>query len=215
MSPDIAVKICGLKEHEHIAVAADAGAAYIGFNFFPASPRYVSPERARDLAIETPMGVAKVGLVVDPDDALLDEITTLVPLDMIQLHGAESPERVAEIKARYGLPVIKVIGVSDADDLPAIDIYSEVADQLLIDAKPPKNAELPGGNGLTFDWRLLAGRKYWTKPWMLAGGLTVENVKQAMNLTGARQVDLSSGVESAPGVKDSGKIRAFIAAAQA
>lgn len=210
---DIRVKICGLSRPEDVTAAARAGAVYGGFVFFPKSPRAVSADVAQALAVDAPVGLAKVALVVDADDALIDEITTKVPLDMLQLHGKESPERVAELRARTGLPVMKAIGVSGEDDLPAIDVYSQVADQLLIDAKPPKDAVLPGGNGLSFDWRLLQGRKYWTKPWMLAGGLTPENVAEAVRLTGARQVDVSSGVESAPGVKDAAKIDAFVAAA--
>ncbi|KGM49436.1 phosphoribosylanthranilate isomerase [Pseudooceanicola atlanticus] len=210
---DIRVKICGLSRPEDVTAAARAGAVYGGFVFFPKSPRAVSADVAQTLAVDAPVGLAKVALVVDADDALIDEITTKVPLDMLQLHGKESPERVAELRARTGLPVMKAIGVSGEDDLPAIDVYSQVADQLLIDAKPPKDAVLPGGNGLSFDWRLLQGRKYWTKPWMLAGGLTPENVAEAVRLTGARQVDVSSGVESAPGVKDAAKIDAFVAAA--
>jgi phosphoribosylanthranilate isomerase len=210
---DIRVKICGLSRPEDVTAAARAGAVYGGFVFFPKSPRAVSADVAQALAVDAPVGLAKVALVVDADDALIDEITTKVPLDMLQLHGKESPERVAELRARTGLPVMKAIGVSGEDDLPAIDVYSQVADQLLIDAKPPKDAVLPGGNGLSFDWRLLQGRKYWTKPWMLAGGLTPENAAEAVRLTGARQVDVSSGVESAPGVKDAAKIDAFVAAA--
>ena len=210
---DIRVKICGLSRPEDVTAAARAGAVYGGFVFFPKSPRAVSADVAQALAVDAPVGLAKVALVVDADDTLIDEITTKVPLDMLQLHGKESPERVAELRARTGLPVMKAIGVSGEDDLPAIDVYSQVADQLLIDAKPPKDAVLPGGNGLSFDWRLLQGRKYWTKPWMLAGGLTPENVAEAVRLTGARQVDVSSGVESAPGVKDAAKIDAFVAAA--
>jgi phosphoribosylanthranilate isomerase len=132
---------------------------------------------------------------------------------MLQLHGAESPERVTAVKARYGLPVMKALGVADAGDLPKIDVYAQVADQLLIDAKPPKDASLPGGNGLAFDWRLIAGRR-WSVPWMLAGGLTPANVAQAMALTGARQVDVSSGVEASPGIKDADLINAFVNAAQ-
>lgn len=214
MTQDIRVKICGLTQPQHVAAAADAGAAYVGFVFFPKSPRNISIEQAAVLAVDVPMGVAKVALVVNADDTLLDEITSRVPLDMLQLHGKESPERVAEIKARYGLPVMKAIGIADPDDLTQIDLYADVADQLLIDAKPPKASELPGGNGLSFDWTLLAGRKYWTKPWMLAGGLTAENVAEATRLTGAQQVDVSSGVETAPGRKDTDKIVAFIKAAQ-
>jgi len=211
----IRVKICGLREAAHVAAAVEAGAAYLGFVFFPKSPRHLDVAAARALAAEVPAGVAKVALVVNADDATLDRITGEMPLDMLQLHGGESPERVAEIKARYGLPVMKAVGVADPADLAQIDRYSVLADQLLIDAKPPNGAELPGGNGLAFDWRLLAGRKYWTRPWMLAGGLTPDNVADAIRLTGARQVDVSSGVETAPGVKDTGLIRAFIAAARA
>lgn len=207
------VKICGLRRPEDVAAAAQAGAVYGGFVFFPKSPRNVSVEEARALAVEAPVGLAKVALLVDADDALIDAVTGAVPLDMLQLHGKESPERVTEIRARTGLPVMKAIGVATPDDLPAIDIYAQVADQLLIDAKAPKGADLPGGNGLSFDWRLLAGRKYWTRPWMLAGGLTPANVAEAVRLTGARQVDVSSGVERAPGDKDAALIADFVAAA--
>ncbi|WP_375174445.1 phosphoribosylanthranilate isomerase [Pseudooceanicola sp.] len=210
---DIRVKICGLRRPEEVAAAARSGAVYCGFVFFPKSPRCVTVEEARALAVDAPIGLAKVALLVDADDALLDAVTGAVPLDMLQLHGTESPERVSEVRARTGLPVMKAIGVAGPEDLSAIDVYSQVADQLLIDAKPPKGAELPGGNGLSFDWRLLAGRKYWTRPWMLAGGLTPQNVAEAVRLTGARQVDVSSGVESAPGVKDAGLIAEFVAAA--
>ena len=206
------VKICGLKRPEHVRAAAEAGAAYLGFNFFPKSPRFVTLEEARDLAIDVPVGVAKVALSVNADNATLDAITDTVPLDMLQLHGAEPPERVSEIRARYGLPVMKVIGVADADDVAKIDLYTSVADQIMVDAKPPKNAVLPGGNGLTFDWRLIANRR-WPVPWMLAGGLTPDNVAEAIRLTGTRQVDVASGVESAPGEKDPDLVRAFVTAA--
>lgn len=215
MTPGISVKICGLSTAEQVDAAAAAGARYIGFNFFAASPRHVAPDRAARLATGVPVGIAKVGLVVDALDAMLDEIVAAVPLDMLQLHGSESPARVAEIRARFGLPVMKVIGVAGAGDLAAIDIYSESADQLLIDAKPPRDAVLPGGNGLRFDWRLLAGRKYWKRPWMLAGGLTPDNVAEAIRMTGARQVDVASGVESAPGVKDAALMARFVQAASA
>jgi len=211
---DIQVKICGLRTAEDVAAAVSAGARYLGFNFFPKSPRSVDAETARALAVDVPAGVAKVALLVNPTDAELDQLIETVPLDMLQLHGSETPERVAEIRARYGLPVMKVLGVASAEDLDAIDSYSAVADQLLLDAKPPKDAVLPGGNGLAFDWKLLAGRKYWTRPWMLAGGLTPDNVAEAIARTGAKQVDVASGVESAPGVKDAGKMAAFIRAAQ-
>jgi phosphoribosylanthranilate isomerase len=184
----------------------------VGFVHFAKSPRHLEIEPMAALAVDAPLGLAKVLLSVNADDATLDAITARVPLDMLQLHGRESPDRVAEIKARYGLPVMKAIGVADASDLAAIDAYSTVADQLLIDAKPPKGADLPGGNGLAFDWRLLADRKYWTRPWMLAGGLTPDNVAEAARLTGAKQVDVSSGVENAPGVKDAALMQRFSAA---
>ncbi|MEC7764550.1 MAG: phosphoribosylanthranilate isomerase [Pseudomonadota bacterium] len=208
---DIRVKICGLTSAGAVAAAADAGARYVGFVFFPKSPRNISVDLAAVLAADVPPGVAKVALVVNADDALLDEITGRVPLDMLQLHGSETPERVAEVRARYGLPVMKAVGIADAADLAKIDDYVDVADQILVDAKPPKDADLPGGNGLSFDWRLLQGR-HWTVPWMLAGGLTPKNVALAVKFTGARQVDVSSGVESAPGVKDEALIREFLGA---
>ncbi|MDK3019047.1 phosphoribosylanthranilate isomerase [Pseudodonghicola flavimaris] len=214
MSTDIRVKICGLRSPADVQVAAEAGAVYGGFVFFPKSPRHLTAEAATPLALEAPPGLCKVALVVDADNDLLDHILGRVPIDMLQLHGHESPARVADVRERYGLPVMKALGVAGPDDLPQIDLYSQVADQLLIDAKPPKDAALPGGNGLSFDWQLLARRKYWQRPWMLAGGLTPENVAEACRMTGARQVDVSSGVESAPGVKDAGKIRAFVAAAR-
>lgn len=204
-----AVKFCGLTRPQDIHAAAEAGARYVGFVFFPKSPRHVTQEAAHALALEVPPGIAKVALTVDADDAALDALVAEVPLDMLQLHGHESPERVAHVRARYGLPVMKALGIATARDLDQIDAYSEVADQLLVDAKPPEGADLPGGNGLSFDWRLLAGRKYWTRPWMLAGGLTPDNVAEAVRLTGARQVDVSSGVESAPGIKDAGRMAEF------
>ena len=210
--PDIRVKICGLRTAADVAAVAASGAAYMGLVFFAKSPRYVTLPQARDLALAAPPGLAKVALVVDADDAALDAITEAMPLDMLQLHGHESPERVAELRARYGLPVMKAVGVADEGDLSAVFEYSLAADQLLIDAKPPKNAALPGGNGLTFDWRLVAQRR-WLRPWMLAGGLTPDNVATAIRLTNARQVDVSSGVESAPGVKDAARIAAFVKSA--
>ena len=150
MTEKVRVKICGLKTADDVDAAAKAGAAYIGFNFFPKSPRSVTPAQARDLAVATPLGVAKVGLVVNPTDAELDALDTKVPLDMIQLHGSETPERVADVRARIGLPVMKVIGVADAEDLARIDEYSAVSDQIMVDAKPPKDATLPGGKRYRF-----------------------------------------------------------------
>ena len=209
---DVRVKICGLRTPADVTAVARAGAAYAGFVFFAKSPRNVTLPEARLAALAAPPGLAKVALTVDADDATLDAIVEAVPLDMLQLHGRESPDRVAQVRARYRLPVMKAIGLADESDLPAIFAFSTVADQILIDAKPPRGADLPGGNGLAFDWRLLAGRR-WLRPWMLAGGLTAKNVAEAVRLTGARQVDVSSGVESAPGVKDAARIAAFVAAA--
>lgn len=208
----VRVKICGLRTLADIQACAAAGAAYVGLNFFPPSPRFLSLEQGRTLALAVPDGLAKVALVVDADDATLDAIVNAMPLDMVQLHGKESPDRVAELRTRYGLPVMKVLGVSGEGDLAALMDYSLVADQLLIDAKAPKDATLPGGNGLSFDWRLVAQRR-WLRPWMLAGGLSAQNVAEAVRLTNVRQVDVASGVESSPGVKDAAKIAAFIAAA--
>lgn len=209
---DIRVKICGLRTLADVDAVARAGAAYCGLVFFAKSPRHLTIAAARELALAAPLGLAKVALTVNADDATLDAITEAMPLDMLQLHGHESPDRVAEVRARYGLPVMKAVGVADEGDLAAVFDYSLVADQILIDAKPPKDAVLPGGNGLAFDWRLVAQRR-WLRPWMLAGGLTPENVAEAIRLTNARQVDVSSGVESAPGVKDPAKIHAFVRAA--
>ncbi len=214
MAQPIRVKICGLRTAADVDAAAAAGATYIGLNFFPKSPRYVDHATANALAIHAPVGIAKVALVVNADDAQLDALTQAVPIDMLQLHGKETPERVAEVRARYGVPVMKVLGVSDASDLDAIDAYSAVADQLMLDAKPPKDAKLPGGNGVAFDWSLLAKRKYWTKPWMLAGGLNPDNVAEAIAQTGTVQVDVASGVESAPGTKDPELMAAFCKAAK-
>ncbi|MDO5642696.1 MAG: phosphoribosylanthranilate isomerase [Paracoccus sp. (in: a-proteobacteria)] len=206
------VKICGLTRPEDVSAAVDAGAGYLGFVFFPKSPRHLDAESAAVLAADVPVGVARIGLFVDARDDELDTVLAKVPLDMLQLHGAETPARVAAIKARSGLPVMKALGVAAPGDLDALWDYGLVADMLLVDAKPPRDAALPGGNGLAFDWRLLVGRK-WLKPWMLAGGLTPENVAEAVRMTGARIVDVSSGVESAPGLKDAGLIRAFITTA--
>ena len=213
MGQDTKVKICGLRRPEDVAAAADAGASYIGFVFFQKSPRNISVESAAALAVTAPAGVAKVGLVVNANNTDLDRITGNVPLDMLQLHGAEPTARVSEIKERYGLPVMKAVGISDAEDLAALTEYGQVADQILVDAKPPRKSELPGGNGLSFDWRLMTGRS-WPVPWMLAGGLTCENVAEASRLTGATQVDVSSGVEIERGVKDADLIRRFVAAAR-
>jgi len=210
----VKVKICGLTREADMLAVAKAGVSYAGLVFFAKSPRNLGLAQARDLALAAPPGLAKVALTVDADDDMLDAILHEVPLDMLQLHGRETPQRVSALKARYGLPVMKALGIADAEDLHKIDLYAGVADQLLIDAKPPVGSALPGGNGLAFDWRLLQARKYWALPWMLAGGLSAQNVAQAVQLTGARQVDLSSGVESAPGLKDADQIAAFMQAVQ-
>lgn len=206
------VKICGLTTPDDVDTAVQAGARYLGFVFFAKSPRAVTTDSAAALALRVPPGVMRVGLFVNADDDFLASVLDHVALDMIQMHGTESPARVAAVKARFGLPVMKAVGVSGPQDLDALWDYGLVADQLLVDAKPPKEAALPGGNGVAFDWRLLVGRK-WLKPWMLAGGLTPDNVAQAIRLTAAPAVDVSSGVERAPGVKDTALIRAFVAAA--
>jgi phosphoribosylanthranilate isomerase len=208
----VRVKICGVRDAAAIDAAARAGAAYVGFVFFPRSPRHLGWDEAAALALAAPPSLCKVALTVDPDDATLARIAAL-PIDMIQLHGAETPARVAETRARTGLPVMKAVGVAGPDDLPALAAQERVADQILVDAKPPEGAAVPGGLGHAFDWRLLAGRR-WPTPWMLAGGLTAATVAEAVRVTGARQVDVSSGVESAPGVKDPLRIAAFVAAAQ-
>lgn len=214
MPSDTRVKICGLRDQAGIDGAVAAGANYVGFVFFPKSPRNVTIEQAADLVGHVPVGVAKVGLFVDPDNAQLDATLAKAPLDIIQLHGHESPERVTEVRSRYSLPVMKAIGIADESDLGAIDTYAQVADQLLVDTKAPKSTDRPGGNGTSFDWALIAKRR-WSVPWMLAGGLTQDNVAQAIAETGAQQIDLSSGVETAPGVKSAALMKAFIAAARA
>ncbi len=203
------MKICGLSTADTLSAAVESGAAYVGFVFFPPSPRSLELSVARALALDVPPGVAKVALTVDADDAFIDSLTEAVPLDMLQLHGSETPQRAREIRDRARLPVMKAIGISDADDVARIDLYEKAVDQILVDARPPKDGKLPGGNGLLFDWTLIADRR-WTVPWMLAGGLTHENVAEAVALTGARQVDVSSGVESEPGVKDTDLVRRFL-----
>ena len=184
-----------------------------GLNFFEKSPRYVTPQRACDLAAGLKPSVQSVALVVDAHDDELDTIVAGAAPNMIQLHGSETPERVAQVRARFGLPVIKVLPVAGADDIEKARLYEDVADWLLFDAKPPKSLAdaLPGGNGLVFDWRLLTG--FTAKcPWMLSGGLDADNVADAIRISGAKAVDVASGVESAPGVKDPQRIREFAAA---
>ena len=205
------VKICGINTAGTLDAAAGGGADFLGFMFFPKSPRAVTPEQAASLVARLKPGIQRVAVMVDPDDSLIAEVTGRVALDFLQLHGREAPRRVAEIRARSGLSVIKVISVASAEDLVAAETYSEVADRLLFDAKPPKTMTdaLPGGNALAFDWRLLAGRT-WSKPWMLSGGLDADNLREAVEISGARSVDVSSGVEDRPGLKSPEKIAAFL-----
>jgi phosphoribosylanthranilate isomerase len=211
----VAVKICGVASEDAVAAAVEGGAAYLGFVFYPPSPRAVTPQRAARLCIGVPAGVARVGLFVDADDAAIAAVVDAVPLDMLQLHGHESTERVAEARARFGCQIIKAIAIATEDDIRAAASYEEAADLLLFDAKPPRRPDvLPGGNGLAFDWGLLTGRS-WRRPWMLSGGLTTELLPEAVRISNAAIVDVSSGVEAHPGRKDPDKIRAFLAAARA
>lgn len=210
----IEVKICGLTDAAAVKAVVEGGAAMCGFVFFPASPRNLTPKEAAELTKGVPEGVIRVGLTVDADDALLAEIALVAKVDMVQLHGAETPARTNEVRERFGLPVIKVLAVQGPDDLAAAKAYQGVADRLMFDAKPPKDASRPGGNARAFDWRVLKNQTF-ALPWLLAGGLTAENLAEAVKTSGAVAVDVSSGVEDAPGVKNVDKIRAFLAAAAA
>ncbi|MDA0675272.1 MAG: phosphoribosylanthranilate isomerase [Proteobacteria bacterium] len=209
----VAVKICGLNAPEAVAAAVEGGASLTGFVFFAASPRNVSPATAARLMAAVPDGILKVGLVVDADDRALEAIVRQAPLDLLQLHGDESVERVAEIKERFERPVMKVVAISGPRDIDRAHAYEAVADRLLFDARAPAGATRPGGNALAFDWRLVAGET-WRVPWLLAGGLTAETLSEAVRVSGALAVDVSSGVEDAPGRKNPDKIRAFLAAAR-
>ena len=210
----IEVKICGLTDAAAVKAVVEGGAAMCGFVFFPASPRNLTPKEAAELTKGVPEGVIRVGLTVDADNALLAEIASVAKVDMVQLHGAETPARTNEVRERFGLPVIKVLAVQGPDDLAAAKAYQGVADRLMFDAKPPEDASRPGGNARTFDWRMLKNQTF-ALPWLLAGGLTAENLTEAVKTSGAVAVDVSSGVEDAPGVKNVDKIRAFLAAAAA
>ena len=211
----IKVKICGLSTPETLQAAVDAGASHVGFMFYERSPRNVTITQAANLRALMPASVQAVAVLVNADDALLDQVVKTVRPDLLQLHGGETPERVAEIKKRSGLPIMKVISVSDAADVATADIYEKVADLLLFDAKPPKSMAnaMPGGNAVSFDWSLMANATQ-KLPWMLSGGLTPDNVTDAVRQTGATMVDVSSGVEDAPGKKNVALIRAFIDAAK-
>ncbi|MDX8444806.1 phosphoribosylanthranilate isomerase [Mesorhizobium captivum] len=208
------IKICGLKTDAAMAAALAGGASHVGFIFFSRSPRYIEPIDAGRLR-QAAVGKAKaVAVTVDADDAFLDEIVAGMRPDMLQLHGAETPERVAELKARYGLPVMKVLSVGEAADFDRLKPYIGVADRLMFDAKPPKGSQLPGGNGVAFDWRILAGLDAGLD-YMLSGGLNAANVGDALRLANPPGIDISSGVESAPGVKDPALIEQFFRAVRA
>jgi len=205
----IAIKICGLTSAEAVDAAVNAGAAYGGLVFHPKSPRFVALEQARMLADRMRGRLKIVALIADMEDAAIEAVVKNVRPDVLQLHGGETVQRTAEIRSRFGLPVIKALPVAQASDLDGVSDYEKFADMLMFDARPPKGAERAGGHGAAFDWKLLAGRSF-TKPWFLAGGLTPDNVARAMALSGAVLVDVSSGVESAPGMKDTARIAAFI-----
>jgi phosphoribosylanthranilate isomerase len=208
------VKICGLSTPDTLDAALAAGADMIGLVRFPRSPRHVEFEAGAALADRARGRAQVVALLVDPDDDELDHAIRSLRPDLLQLHGRESPERVAGIRARFGVPVMKAVGIADEGDVAGLRAYAAVADRLLVDAKPPRTAgALPGGNGLSFDWHLVAGLDL-PKPLMLSGGLDPGNVAEALRLTGLTGVDVSSGVESAPGVKDRARIAAFVGAAK-
>lgn len=207
------VKICGLKTPETLAAALDAGADMVGFVFFPKSPRHIDLTTAETLGRQAAGRALKVALTVDADDTALAAIIAALHPDLLQLHGHETPDRVAAVRARFGLPVMKAIGVATADDLKDVQAFAAVSDRILFDAKPPKDAAHPGGNGLAFDWSLITGLDL-SIPSMVSGGLDPANVAEALRRTGAQGVDVSSGVETAPSQKDPAKITAFVQAAK-
>lgn len=209
----VQVKICGLTRPEDANAVAAAGADFAGLVFHPGSPRHLRPDQARAIAARLRDRVRIVVLLANPTDAALAEAVAAAQPDFIQLHGGEPPARVAELRARFGKPVIKAMGISDEADFDALPDYETVSDMLLFDAKPVPGA-IPGGRGRAFDWQLLRRRTI-TKPWLLAGGLDAGNVGRAISSSGARAVDISSGVESVPGLKDHEAIRTFVAAARA
>jgi len=207
----VQAKICGLNSLKTITAAVEGGADYIGLVFYPPSPRSVTMQQAKELTLSVPECVTKVGLFVNIDNKKLSQILNKVSLDLLQLHGSETPERVYEIKTKTGMPVMKAIHIAKEVDLFQINEFSEVADKILFDAKAPSNMKnaLPGGNSLSFDWNLLT-QLNWRKEWMLSGGLNTKNVNSAVSTTGATSVDVSSGVESEPGSKDITLISAFL-----
>jgi phosphoribosylanthranilate isomerase len=210
----IAVKICGITGFEAVDAAIASGAVYGGLVFHPKSPRFVTLEQARVLADAMGGRLKIVALIVDMDDAGIEAVTQAVKPDFLQLHGSESARRTAYIRGKFGVPVIKALPVADSTDLAAAAEYESTADMLMFDARPPKGASYPGGHGAAFDWKILNGRTF-TKPWFLAGGLDPDNVARAIELSGALAVDVSSGVENAPGVKDAERIADFVNATKA
>lgn len=208
------IKICGLSTAEAVSAALAGGASHVGFIFFDKSPRHVEPQSAGVLRRGARGRALAVAVTVDADDAMLDAIVTAMEPDMLQLHGREAPERVAAVKARHGLPVMKAFSVSASADLEPVKAYRGIADRFLFDAKPPKGSTLPGGNGVAFDWRVLAGLDP-SVDYMLSGGLNKANVGEALRLLSPPGIDVSSGVESAPGQKDVALIEAFLEAVSA
>lgn len=207
----VEVKICGLSTTQAVSAAVFGGARYVGFIFYPQSPRFVSADQAGALTAIVPSTVKRVGVVVDMLDEDLAALLARVRLDLLQLHGKETPERVVEIRQRFGLPVVKAVPIYSADDVDRARRYHGAADRLLFDAKAPSGASRPGGNAISFDWSLLKGGDM-PLPWFLAGGVTESNVAEAVRRTGASAVDISSGVETAPGVKSAERIRRFLRA---
>lgn len=210
----VLAKICGLTDEAAVEAAVQHGADMLGFVFFPASPRNLSADQAEALLRDVPSGIDRVGVFVDPETDFLDKILARARLDLLQLHGDETPERCRAISIYFGLPIIKAIKVSSKADLKAAKAYEDAVDWLMFDAAPPKDATRPGGNAASFDWSIMQGAKF-NRPWLLSGGLTPENLSLAVRQSGASAVDVSSGVESAPGKKDPAKIRAFLDAARA
>lgn len=207
------VKICGIRDENALQAAVKGGASYVGFVFYPPSLRALDSISAHKLANKVPGHITTVGLMVDPSDEDVSKLIREVPLRMLQLHGKESPARVEEIRNLANLPVIKAIGIASADDFAQVKDYEAVADMLLFDAKPSKNATRPGGNAESFDWSLLKGRKF-SKPWLLAGGINAGNIAEAVKQSGAHGIDVSSGVEDSPGQKNPDKIRELLEAAK-
>ena len=207
----VQAKICGLNSQAAVAAAIAGGASHLGFVFYAPSPRALEPAKAAALAASVPAGIVKVGLFVDASDEEIAQTLAAVPLDMLQLHGDETPRRLKDLRRRFAKPVMKALRIASAADIAGADEYLPVVDRLLFDAKPPPEmtGALPGGNALSFDWSLLAGRA-WSKPWMLSGGLNTGNLAGAVHATGARMVDVSSGVEDSPGRKNPEKITAFL-----